>query len=257
MVEAHRPDSRLRSFDDPKWRISFVGPGGMIQDRHGRPVAPRYKHEPFRAFALYSDDHGKSWQQSAFVPDQGWNECQLVELADGRLLMDMRQETGSRRSTLHQRRWRQSLSARRAGLPASPVECAIERYTLKSAGDDRDRIIWTGPKGPDRQNLVVRVSYDEGKTWPVERQVYSGPSAYSDLTILKDRSVGMLWERGIAHGYQYITFTRLTRSFSSPELCLGGSEVECRDRVTPWLSKNICDRAVLLSVPTCHQNSYT
>ena len=86
----------------------------------------------------------------------------------------------------------------------------------KSAGDDRDRIIWTGPKGPDRQNLVARISYDEGQTWPVQRMISAGPSAYSDLTILKDRSVGVLWERGVAHGYQFVTFTRLTREFLEP-----------------------------------------
>jgi len=205
-----------RDFDDPKWRLSCVGPGGMIQDRHGRLVAPFYKHEPFGTFALYSDDHGKSWQRSAFVPAQSGDECQLVELADGRLLMDIRQETGSARSFSISPDGGKTWSAHRGGLPVSPVACAIERYSLKSAGEDRDRIIWTGPKGPDRQNLVVRISYDEGLTWPVERMISAGPSAYSDMTILNDRSVGLLWERGVAHGYQFITFTRLTREFLEP-----------------------------------------
>ena len=205
-----------RDFDDPKWRLSFAGPGGMIQDRHGRLVAPLYKHEPFGPFALYSDDHGKSWQRSSFVPGLGGNECQLVELADGRLHMDIRQEKGPTRWVSTSGDGGKTWSSRRVGVPASPVECAIERYTLKTAGDDRDRIIWTGPKGPDRQNLVARISYDEGQTWPVERPIYAGPSAYSDLTILNDRSVGLLWERGVTHGYQYITFTRLTREFLEP-----------------------------------------
>ena len=101
-------------------------------------------------------------------------------------------------------------------MPVSPVACAIERFTSRSAGDDRDRIVWTGPKGPDRQNLVIRVSYDEGQTFPIERLVDSGPAAYSDLTILRDRSIGILWERGADHGYQFITFTRLTRQFLEP-----------------------------------------
>ena len=41
-----------------------------------------------------------------------------------------------------------SWSEPRPGLAVSPVACAIERYTLQAAGDDRDRILWTGPKGP-------------------------------------------------------------------------------------------------------------
>jgi sialidase-1 len=205
-----------RDFDDPRWRVSVVGPGGMIQDRRGRLVAPFWRFEPFGNFALYSEDHGKTWHRSALVPGQGGDECQLVELADGRLLMDIRQETGSGRSFSTSQDGGKTWTAHRGGLPVSPVACAIKRYTLKAAGADRDRILWTGPKGPDRQNLVVRISEDEGQTFPVERMISAGPAAYSDLTILKDRSVGVLWERGAAHGYQFITFTRLTKEFLEP-----------------------------------------
>jgi len=169
-----------------------------------------------RHFALFSEDHGKTWQRSAPVPGPG-DENQLVELADGRLLMDIRQENGPHRSVSISEDGGKTWSGRRPGLPVSPVACAIERYTLKSAGDDRDRIVWTGPKGLDRQNLVIRVSYDEGQSFPVERLISSGPAAYSDLTVLRDRSIGILWERGADHGYQFITFTWLTREFLEAE----------------------------------------
>ena len=96
------------------------------------------------------------------------------------------------------------------------MACAIERYTLKSAGDDRNRILWTGPKGPGRTRLVIRTSYDEGQTFTNEREVFSRHAAYSDLTILKDKTVGVLWERGVERGYQFITFTRLDREFLEP-----------------------------------------
>ena len=39
----------------------------------------------------------------------------------------------------------------------TPVCCAIERYPLSGGGD---AIIWTGPKGPERSKLVIRVSRD-------------------------------------------------------------------------------------------------
>ena len=64
---------------------------------------------------------------------------------------------------------------------------------------------------------MVRISYDEGRTFPVERQISTGPAAYSDLTILPDKTVGVLWERGVERGYQYISFTRLTREYLHPE----------------------------------------
>src|SRR5689334_2847190 len=36
-----------RDFADPRWRISVVGPGGMIQDRRGQLVAAMWKFEPY------------------------------------------------------------------------------------------------------------------------------------------------------------------------------------------------------------------
>jgi sialidase-1 len=204
-----------RDFADPRWRISVVGPGGMIQDRRGRLVAAAWKFEPFGNFTLFSEDHGRTWQRGGFVPGEG-DEDQLVELADGRLLIDIRQGSGPHRFLATSADGGKTWSQRRPGLPVAPVACAIGRYTSKAAGDDRDRILWTGPKGPDRRNLVVRISYDEGRTFPVERLIAAGYAAYSDLTILKDRSAGVLWERGAEHGYQAIRFTRLTREFLEP-----------------------------------------
>jgi sialidase-1 len=200
---------------DPRWRVTVVGPGGMIQDRRGRLLAACWKFEPFGNFVLFSDDHGKTWQRSAPVPGEG-DENQLVELADGRLLMDIRQPTGPRRYFSTSADAGKTWSPHRPGLPTSPVACAIERYPAKAAGDGRDRLIWTGPRGPGRQDLVVRISTDEGATFPVERLIAAGPAAYSDLTVLKDGRVGVLWERGASHGYQYITFTRLPTELLVP-----------------------------------------
>ena len=205
-----------RDMSDPKWRVSVVGPGGMIQDHAGRLVAAFWMFEPFGNFTLSSDDHGKTWQRGGLVPGQG-DENQVIELADGRLMMDIRQSAGPHRFVSLSSDGGKTWSARRPGNPVSPVACAIERYTLKAAGDDRDRIVWTGPKGPDRQNLVARVSYDEGQTFTNERLIAAGHAAYSDLTLLKNGDLGVLWERGAAHGYQFITFTRLTRAFLEPK----------------------------------------
>ena len=60
---------------------------------------------------------------------------------------------------------------------------------------------------------MARVSYDEGKTFAHERTIYTGPAAYSDLTILKDKTAGVLWERGANRNYEFITFTRFSREW--------------------------------------------
>jgi sialidase-1 len=200
------------------WRASVVGPGGAICTSKGRLVAPVWKTLPFGVFTIYSDDRGRTWQRGEMVPgDNLGDENQLVELADGRILVDIRQQSGPHRWLAASPDGGKTWSKPRPGANVTPVACAIERYTLKSAGDDRNRILWTGPKGPGRANLVVRVSYDEGQTFTGERLIYSGHAAYSDLTILKDKTVGVLWERGAEQGYQFITFTRFNRDFLEPD----------------------------------------
>ena len=120
--------------------------------------------------------------------------------------MDMRHTSGPNRWFSVSSDGGKTWSERRLGIKVTPVACAIERLTLKSAGDDRDRLIWTGPRGPGRTNLVARLSYDEGQSFGNERLIYEGAAAYSDLTLLKDKAVGVLWERD---NYRFITFTLL------------------------------------------------
>ena len=213
--------------DVDNWGGSFFGPGGAIQDRQGRLLVPLARTTGQRnakgnivagmwnAFVIYSDDHGHTWQRGRLLPERNWgDENQLVELADGRILMDVRQDNGPHRWLTTSTDGGQTWSMPLAGQQVTPVCCAIKRYTLAADGDDRNRILWTGPRGPGRQKLVVRVSYDEGQSFGDEKLITEEKAAYSDITILKDNSVGVLWERG---GYQYITFTRFDLDFLEPE----------------------------------------
>ena len=202
-----------RDLKDPAWRASVPGPGGAIQTRTGRLLVPIWKM-PFADLAIYSDDHGATWQRGHIVPGtQGGDECQVVELADGRILMDLRQETGPTRWFAESSDGGITWAQPRQGLAVTPVACAIERFTLQGAGHDRNRLLWTGPKGPQRKQLRMLSSYDEGKTFADERLISKDYAAYSDLAILNDQTVGVLWERGVDRGYQFITFTRLSRAW--------------------------------------------
>jgi hypothetical protein len=202
-----------RDLNDKAWRVSVPGPGGAIQTRTGRLIVPMWKM-PSGNFAVFSDDHGRTWQRSQFVPGkQGGDENQIVELADGRLLMDIRQNSGPHRWLAESADGGRTWAEPRPGLTVTPVMCAIERFTLKTAGDDGDCIIWTAPKGPERRRLVIRSSDDEGKSFANERLISDDYAAYSDLTILQDKTIGILWERGVERGYQRITFTRLNREW--------------------------------------------
>ncbi len=45
-----------------------------------------------------------------------------------------------------------------------------------------------------RQNLTIKLSRDDGATWPVSKTLEAGPSAYSDLAVLPDGDVLCLFE---------------------------------------------------------------
>lgn len=217
----------VRDYED--WGAMFFGPGGAIQARDGRLIVPAARKpdaiqiwgaaggysgalQVMRAYAVFSDDHGLSWKRGALLHALT-NENQLVELTDGAIMMDARQNGGGRRWVAISGDGGESWSRPRTGQQLTPVCTSIERYTSKAAGDDRDRILWTGPAGPGRRNLVVRVSYDEGQTFRNEKVIYGGLAAYSDLAILPDKTAGVLWERGVSDGYQFLTFTRFDREF--------------------------------------------
>jgi sialidase-1 len=205
-----------RDTSDATWKGSVVGPGGMIQTETGRLVAPVWRTSvgaPYNVLAIYSDDHGATWHRGAEVPGgTGGNECQLAELADGRLLIDIRQNKGPHRWLATSRDGGETWSKASPGVAVTPVCCAIERCvpTGTAAAQGQVQILWTGPKGPDRNNLVVRVSADDGQSFGSDKPIATGPAAYSDLTILKDQTVGIFWERA---NYKYLTFTRMNREF--------------------------------------------
>jgi len=215
-----------RDFD--RWGAMFFGPGGAIQTRAGRLILPAsacpdvYAIESgngalntMRAYALYSDDHGATWKRGGQIRVLT-NENQMVELADGAVLMDARQGGGAARWRAVSRDGGETWSRPRDGEAVLPVATAIERFTARRDGADRDRILWTGPQGDVRQRLVVRVSYDEGQTFTNEHLLYGGLAAYSDMTTLNDGSVGVIWERGAADRYRSLTFTRFNREFLEP-----------------------------------------
>jgi sialidase-1 len=219
-----------RDFD--RWGAMFFGPGGAIQTRSGRLILPAAMCPDacsvqgaagnvqgtvafMRDYTVYSDDHGATWHRGALLRALT-DENQLVELSDGAIMVDARQGGGERRWRAVSSDGGEHWSRASYGQAVSPVATAIERFTSKAAGADRDRLLWTGIAGPERKTLVVRVSYDEGQTFVNEHVLYDGLTAYSDLTVLKDGTAGVLWERGISRQCQFITFTRFNREFLEP-----------------------------------------
>ena len=223
------PDEPGKTSDGLYWRSAEPGPGSGIQlqwqksDAHnGRLVIPAKRSgsktpdadvtvEPF---VYYSDDHGKTWQVGKVTPGPDANESEVVELVDGSLLLDGRQNSGTFRrrhvSTDGGASWGPDNPFQ---IPLTPVDGSLARYSAKRLGHDRDRILFSGPRGEgglNRNNITVWTSYDEGRTFVNPVQFNHGFAAYSVIQRLADGTIGLAVETasGPARRYGEITFYR-------------------------------------------------
>jgi sialidase-1 len=215
------------SAKDPSWDWYATGPGVGIQIRHGphrgRLVIPcdhssqakeRVPGSPAGeggSHVIYSDDRGLTWKIGGAVRPQ-MNECQVVELSDGEgsLLLNMRNTAKANcRAQSFSHDGGQTWTA-----PTFPPElleprcqASLVRYNWPD-GKESGRLVFSNPASPRRRDLTVRMSRDDGKTWPVSRTLYEGPAAYSCLAVLLDKTIGCLYECGSTNAYEKICFAR-------------------------------------------------
>jgi sialidase-1 len=184
----------------PKWTETIHGPGVGIQTRSGRLVIPCAKMEggPCWNYAIYSDDHGKTWQLSENETGPGVNESQVVELADGTLLLNMRSDDPQKSCRIGAtskdggKTWSQPFDIRE--LSDTCCQGSILRYTCADSQNGKSCLLFCNPVKQGRSEGTVRLSYDEGKTWPVAKMIYKDYFGYSCLTATPDGAIGCLFE---------------------------------------------------------------
>jgi sialidase-1 len=206
----------------PNVTFFSTGPGIGIQLRRGphagRIIMPTNRREEGKKkgdlFAIFSDDGGKTWTsgQTASNPtEKGYgNEVQAVELADGRLMLNARNVNGDK--------IRKVTTSADAGQTWQPIrdepalvepvcQGSIFRYSDPLDGQP-SRILFSNPASDKaRRNGTVRLSYDEGNTWPVIRVIEPRQFGYSCLGRLPDGTVLCLFE---CDGYKTIRLVRFT-----------------------------------------------
>lgn len=207
------------------WKVIATGPGHGIQLRSGRLLIPvwlstgtgGHAHRPSVVSTIFSDDRGKTWSRGEIaVPNTSdWinpNETAAEQLADGRVLLNVRSESKNNRRLLltspdGAAKW---TTPRFHEQLLEPV-CfgSMARFPLTGARSKKTRLLFSNPdnlertggpaepgKNRDRKNLSIQMSYDEGGTWPVKKVLESNWSGYSDIAVGSDGTIYCLFERG-------------------------------------------------------------
>lgn len=192
--------------------IAVGSPGIGIElahgDHRGRILMPLYETLPlgkddryWRNCAAISDDGGTTWRVGERVPHEGLdgyaNECQLVELPDGAILLNARNQDGAL--------WRKSAVSTDGGETWQPMRedpdvvspPCMGSIVAYGRGQGRLPLLFlSAPHSEDsRENGTIFVSSDGGETWPHTYCVYPGSFAYSCLAVLPDGKIGCLFER--------------------------------------------------------------
>jgi sialidase-1 len=223
-----KPTDITASVKKPDWGWYAAGPGVGIQIREGRyrgrmviPCDHRQKvdgHDVKMSHVFYSDDRGRNWKLGGTV-GLHTDECQVVETRGGNLLINMRNYWERDGKQPEKGGMRAISRSTDGGVTWSPLEfhqdliepvcqASLVRHPKPQPGGTP--MLFSNPADRTKRiRMTVRQSRDEGHTWPAQKVIHEGPSAYSCMAILPDGHLGMLYERGAQSPYETITFARL------------------------------------------------
>jgi sialidase-1 len=221
---------------DYAWKVLATGPNHSIQLKTGRLVVPVWlstgeggnAHRPSVTATVYSDDQGKTWKAGDIaVPcTDDWinpNETVAIELNDGRVMLNVRSESKAhRRIIVTSPNGATGWSAPRFDEALLEPICmgGIVRYNHEG----KSLILFSNPhnlekakgkaepgKNRDRKNVSVKISRDEGQTWPVNKLLEDGPSMYSDIAVTPKGTILCFYGRsGNTQGVAAFAGGRLT-----------------------------------------------
>jgi sialidase-1 len=231
------PEEITEQVKPKEWSWYATGPCHGLQLASGRLIIPcdhivfkDYQHlDPYHSHIIYSDDGGTSWSIGGSTIE-GTNECTAFESLDGKLCLNSRNKLplpdgGNFRIVSWSSDGGESFSpgVHDAALPEPICQASIIRY----AGAPESRILFSNPAARSgiawgRHRMTVRMSCDEGCTWPVSRVIHAGPSAYSDLCVADDGTILCFFEGGKKDPYEKMILAR----FSLGWLLEGSTEWE-------------------------------
>ncbi len=227
---------------DPRWQLLLQGPGAGIALSDGTLVFPAQftedvgvpatnggRYTPF-ATIITSGDGGRTWRIGSGAK-ANTTEAQVVELSDGRLMLNMRDDcnraergSGNGRAVAVTsdlgRTWVEH-PASNCALPEPCCMASIIGAEVNTGGTRRRALLFSNPDSThERAHMTIKASLDDGATWPTGFQVeLCGPAGYgySCLTMVDDVTVGIVYEGVKELYFQRVPITHILTSEQRPE----------------------------------------
>jgi sialidase-1 len=195
----------------PDWWLLAPAPGHGITLADGTLVFPTQGRDnagrPFSNIT-YSQDGGKTWKTSNKASAESTNENMAVQLTDGSIMLNMR--AGKNRGDLSANNGREVAVSRDLGttwavhptssnaLPEPTCMASIHRHDFTRKGKKQSMLIFVNPNSKtDRDHITLKVSFDDGNTWPTKQWVLLDElkgRGYSCLTSIDDKTIGIVYE---------------------------------------------------------------
>lgn len=195
---------------------SFAGSGrGLMLQRqkdkqlNGRimfAMSHRFANNNIQEYIIYSDDEGNTWKFSTQSAYSGGDESKLVELADGTVMISVRQsgQRGYNTSTDGGVTW--GTQAKWADINGNACNGDI-LYVNKHV------MLHSYPNDGKRKNVTIKASFDGGKSWSNPYVVCAPSSCYSTMDVTKDGDIAIFYEDNACSTGFVLNYVVLPTSF--------------------------------------------
>lgn len=195
---------------------SFAGSGrGLMLQRqkneqlNGRimfAMSHRFANNNVQEYIIYSDDEGNTWKFSTQSAYSGGDESKLVELADGTVMISVRQsgQRGYNTSTDGGVTW--GTQAKWADINGNACNGDI-LYVNKHV------MLHSYPNNGKRKNVTIKASFDSGKSWSKPYVVCAPSSCYSTMDVTKDGDIAIFYEDNACSTGFVLNYVVLPTSF--------------------------------------------
>lgn len=204
---------------EPGWQLLLQGPGRGIAMADGTLVFPaQFKSDigkkaldggQFTCYStiVFSKDHGKTWQIGTGAKPNT-TESQVVELTDGSLMLNMRDdlnrtdksETNGRAVAVTNnfgKTWTTHKSSNSA-LQEPNCMASLISANIEINGKMQQVLFFSNPNNKtERSNMTIKTSLDGGFTWPEKYQAELFAKTgygYSCMTMIDSKTIGIVYE---------------------------------------------------------------